>query len=154
MIVPSFLGRCRDRDGSDANDRISKMEAETIKTGSHSPGSRSGTSRIVEQPEEYLIFFYSPHIIMPDTAEESDSAFIGGPFIHGNPGKDRAGTIREFVPLTKNPCIRLESRSGTKGLPFCRVLPGRYSCGMHPRTLSVRLRNGTSLIDRAGRGLS
>ena len=105
------------------------MEAETSKTGIHSPGSRSGTSRIVEQPEEYEIFFYSPFIIMPDMAEGCDSAFIGGTLINGDPRWYRAGNDRESdSPTEKYTLSNVRSSDDGGFRPFPPVPGLLISC--------------------------
>jgi len=110
-----------------ANDRTFKMEAETSKTGIHSPGSRTGTSRIVEQPEEYEIFFYSPLIIMPNMAEGCNSAFIGGTLITGNPRLYRAGDDRESGPSPGNHPFGTGIWSCDTGSQLCPLVPGHFS---------------------------
>jgi|WetSurMetagenome_2_1015567.scaffolds.fasta_scaffold483840_1 hypothetical protein len=134
MTVPCHLGRCRDRDGSRREmTGFLKMKADTTKTGIHSPGSRSGTSRIVAQPEEQKNFFYSPFIIVPDMAEGCDSAFIGETLVTCDQGSDRAGNDRNLCLFARNPLCNVEGRTGgQKGSPIRPTFLDNSGCRFRP----------------------
>jgi hypothetical protein len=111
-----------------------KMNAESTKTGINSPGSRSGTSRIVAQPEEQKIFCYSPIIIVPDMAKGCDPAFIGETLVTRDHGSNRADSsdrkVRRFA--LNSPC-NVEGRTGRqKGASSRPKSLGKSGCLLRP----------------------